>query len=109
MTALPGTSPAPAWLRDLARTVAREMDREMSLRVTIEDRETGEREEVLIPDGEYFLLTTSPCYLAHTNAYPGKGTHVLTIKGRNPKPLSDTAVPPPVDVAEPRGEDTWLP
>jgi hypothetical protein len=60
----------------------------VSLKVTIEDLETGSREEVVIPDGEYFLLTTAPCYLAHTSAYPGKGTHVLTVKGRSPKPLT---------------------
>lgn len=63
----------------------------MSLKVTIVDRETGDREEVVIPDGEYFLLTTSPCYLAHTNWYPGKGTAVLTIKDRKPKPLTEEA------------------
>jgi hypothetical protein len=61
----------------------------MTLRLTVEDRETGDREEVVIPDGEYFLITTSPCYLANTQAYPSKGTHVLTIKDRKPKPLPD--------------------
>lgn len=52
------------------------------LRITIEDLETGDRETRDIPAGEYFILTTSPCYVAHTNSYHGKGTHVITVKGR---------------------------
>jgi len=52
------------------------------LRVTVEDLETGDQETREMPAGEYFILCTSPCYVAHTNSYPGKGTHVLTIKGR---------------------------
>lgn len=52
------------------------------LRVTVEDLETGDKESKEMPAGEYFILTTSPCYVAHTNSYPQKGTHVLTIKGR---------------------------
>ena len=52
------------------------------LRVTVEDLETGDRDSKEMPAGEYFVLTTSPCYVAHTNSFPQKGTHVLTIKGR---------------------------
>ena len=52
------------------------------LRITVEDLETGEKESRDIPAGEYFILTTSPCYVAHTDSYPQKGTHILTIKGR---------------------------
>jgi len=52
------------------------------LRVTATDVETGESATQDIPAGEYLLLTTEPCHLAHTQAYPAKGTHVLTIKGR---------------------------
>lgn len=48
------------------------------LRITVEDLETGDRETKEMPKGEYFILTTSPCHLAHTNVYPGKGTVVLT-------------------------------
>ena len=63
----------------------------MTLRVQITDRETGDYEEVIIPDGEYFILTTSPCHVAHTNWYPIKGTAVVTIKDRKPRPLTDPA------------------
>lgn len=52
------------------------------LRVTVEDLETGDKETQELPAGEYFILCTSPCYVAGTQSYPGKGTHVLTIKGR---------------------------
>jgi len=52
------------------------------LRVTCTDLVTGESETTEIPPGEYLLLTTEPCFLASTQAYPAKGTHVITIKGR---------------------------
>jgi hypothetical protein len=52
------------------------------LRVTVEDLETGDKQTRELPKGEYFILTAAPCYVAHTNSYPAKGTHILTIKGR---------------------------
>lgn len=52
------------------------------LRITVEDLETGEKETQEMPKGEYFILTTAPCYVAHTNSFPAKGTHVITVKGR---------------------------
>ena len=52
------------------------------LRVTCEDLLTGEKQTADLPAGEYLLLTTEPCHLASTQAYPSKGTHVITIKGR---------------------------
>lgn len=52
------------------------------LRITVEDLETGEQQTQELPAGEYFILTTSPCYVAHTNSYPQRGTHVVTVKGR---------------------------
>lgn len=55
------------------------------LRITVTDLETGDSEIREIPKGEYFILCTAPCYVAHTNSYPTKGTHVLTIKGRTAK------------------------
>jgi translation elongation factor P/translation initiation factor 5A len=55
---------------------------EAVLRVTCEDLATGEKESVELPAGEYLVLTTEPCHVAHTQAFPGKGTHVITIKGR---------------------------
>jgi hypothetical protein len=53
----------------------------MSLRVTIVDEQTGDTEETTVPDGDYLLICTQPCYIAHTSAH-ANGTHVLTIKGR---------------------------
>jgi hypothetical protein len=52
------------------------------LRVVATDLLTGESGTVDLPAGEYLLLTTEPCHLASTQAYPTKGTHVLTVKGR---------------------------
>ena len=52
------------------------------LRITVEDLETGDKEVKEMPKGEYFILCTSPCYVAHTSSYPGKGTHIITVKGR---------------------------
>ena len=57
----------------------------MSLRVTVVDEQTGETDEATVPDGDYPLICTEPCHLASTQAYPTKGTHVLTIKGRTAK------------------------
>jgi hypothetical protein len=54
-------------------------------RVTVEDLETGEKSVVEIAAGDYILIPFAPCYLAHTNAYPGKGTVVLTIKDHRPQ------------------------
>jgi hypothetical protein len=54
----------------------------MSIRVVVTDEQTGDTETVTVPDGDYFLVCTEPCHLAHVQSYPTKGTHVLTIKGR---------------------------
>lgn len=53
----------------------------MSIRVTATDNETGESSHVDVADGDYLLICTEPCHLAHTNAFDN-GTHVLTVKGR---------------------------
>lgn len=58
----------------------------MSLHLTIRDEQTGDVETVRIPDGEYFILATEPCHVAHTNAW-ATGTHVLTVKDHAPQPL----------------------
>lgn len=52
------------------------------LRITCEDLVTGDKQTAEIPAGEYVLLTTEPCHVAHTQAFPAKGTHVITVKGR---------------------------
>ena len=51
-------------------------------RITIKDMETGEEECVEIKD-DYALITDGKCELTHTQLYPTKGTHILTIKGSN--------------------------
>ena len=51
----------------------------MALRVTVEDIETGEKGERIVPEGDYILITSDPCYLDSTQTYAK--THVLTIKG----------------------------
>jgi hypothetical protein len=51
------------------------------IRVTVEDLDTGEREEKTLPAGEYLVIATEPCHVAHTTAH-GNGTHIVTIKGR---------------------------
>jgi hypothetical protein len=51
------------------------------VKVTVEDLETGEKESTEIMD-DYILVCVGTCYVAHTQAYPTKGTHVITIKGR---------------------------
>jgi hypothetical protein len=60
----------------------RDRDARAVLRITVEDLETGDTETKEMPAGEYFILTTSPCYVAHTSSYPSKGTHIVTVKGR---------------------------
>lgn len=54
----------------------------MSLKVTVVDEQTGDAETQTVPDGDYLLIVTDPCYLAHTQTFPKSGTHQLTIKGR---------------------------
>lgn len=57
-------------------------DSKPMLRITVEDLETGEKQTQEMPAGEYFILCTSPCHVAHTNSYPTKGTHIITVKNR---------------------------
>jgi hypothetical protein len=55
------------------------------LRVAVTDAETGEHlGEQAVPPGDYALICHEPCHPANTQAYPRKGTHVLTIKGYAP-------------------------
>jgi hypothetical protein len=54
----------------------------MSLRVTVVDEQTGDRDEATVPDGDYLILVTDPATV-HVQAY-ANGTHVLTVKGRKP-------------------------
>ncbi len=56
-------------------------EKKATLRVTVEDLETGEKATRDVPAGEYMMLVTAPAYVAHTNVFKN-GTHVVTIKGR---------------------------
>lgn len=51
----------------------------MTLRVTVEDVETGQQGEATVPDDSYLLITSGSAYLSGTQAY--QHTHVLTVKG----------------------------
>jgi hypothetical protein len=53
----------------------------VTLRVTVTDLETGDRETTEVAEGDCLLVCHEPCYLHHTSAY-ANGTHVVTIKGR---------------------------
>ncbi len=52
------------------------------LKITLEDLETGDIETVELPMGEYFLITTEPCHVSHTQMFGGGKTVQLTIKDR---------------------------
>lgn len=56
---------------------------ERGMRVTVEDLETGEKQERVIPPGEYVLVTTEPCWLSGAVAHKN-GTVVLTVKDHRP-------------------------
>jgi hypothetical protein len=52
------------------------------IRITVEDLVKGESESVEVPAGDYFIVCTEPCREASVQVYPGRGTHVITVKGR---------------------------
>lgn len=53
-----------------------------SVTVTVKDSETGEEQSQVVPDNDFFVLTTGECYLDYRQIYPKSGTVQLTIKGR---------------------------
>jgi hypothetical protein len=57
----------------------------MALRVTVEDIESGQKDERVVQDGDYILVTAEPCYLDGLQAYTK--THVLTVKGLKKAPV----------------------
>jgi len=57
---------------------------EHEFRVTVEDLKTGDRQIMEFGSGDYVLIPFAPCYRASVDAYPTKGTHVITVKGRRP-------------------------
>lgn len=56
----------------------------MSVRITVEDLLTGDKECMEITAGDYMLIPVEPCYIDGIQAYPASGTHVITIKGHRP-------------------------
>ncbi|MCC7369675.1 MAG: hypothetical protein IT306_14695 [Chloroflexi bacterium] len=57
-------------------------NRKPVLKVTAVDLETGDVQEVLVPSGEYVILTTEPCHVDCLQQWSGGKTVQLTIKGR---------------------------
>lgn len=61
-------------------------DTKKILRVTVEDLEGIEPVQAFeVPTGEYVILCTAPCYIAHTQIFGGGKTVQLTIKDRVPR------------------------
>lgn len=56
------------------------------LKVTVTDANTGEKlgEQIVVP-GDFVVIAHEPCYIDGVQAYPLKGTQVLTIKGHKPQ------------------------
>jgi hypothetical protein len=65
----------------------------MTLKVTVLDVETGQAGEATVVDGDYLLICAQPCYLEGTQAFPLKGTQVLTVKGHAPRGKSAVQEP----------------
>jgi hypothetical protein len=51
------------------------------IRVHVTDLLTGDEETVQLEAGNYVVTATEPCRVDHTQVFPMRGTHVLTIKG----------------------------
>lgn len=61
----------------------------MTLTVTVVDDQTGETETGFVGDDDYMLICHGGTDVANLAVYPTTGTHVLTIKGVNPKKKAD--------------------
>lgn len=55
------------------------MNEEYQITVTIKDNLTGETEIVSVGD-DYLLICAGKAEMANVQVYPGKGTHVITVK-----------------------------
>ena len=57
----------------------------MTLRITVEDLETGDRGTTTIPLNDYFIVVHGGCYIdAPATRRENDGeTHILTIRGRD--------------------------
>ena len=56
----------------------------MTLRVTVEDIETGDKDEAIVKDGDYIILVTEPARVDGIQVYRNGQTHVITVKDRKP-------------------------
>ena len=54
-------------------------------RVTVEDLVEGTRQVVEFAPGDYVLIPFAPCRRDGIQLYPGKGTHVITVKDYRPQ------------------------
>jgi hypothetical protein len=52
----------------------------MSIEVTVRDTESGEFETATI-ENDYMIICAGTAEVTGTQVYPGKGTHVLTVRG----------------------------
>jgi hypothetical protein len=57
----------------------------MTIRVTVEDLETGDKDVAEVGEGDYIIIAHHPCHVAHTNVFSNGRTHQVTIKGRIPE------------------------
>jgi hypothetical protein len=55
----------------------------MTLRVTVEDIENGDRDVGTVPLNDYMVIVHGDCHISNIQTYKS-GTHVITIKGRKP-------------------------
>jgi hypothetical protein len=53
-------------------------------RVTVEDLKTGEKQAMVVAEGDYMVIPFAPCYLDRTNR-SSNGTVQITLKGHGPK------------------------
>ena len=66
----------------------------MSLTVTVKDNETGETASREVPDGDYVIVCSPPCYLDGIQVHKSGQTHVLTVKDRRPSGALGEGVEP---------------
>jgi hypothetical protein len=52
-------------------------------KVTVEDLKNGEKQAMVVAEGDYMLIPFAPCYL-HNTDWSANGTIVVTLKGHRP-------------------------
>lgn len=55
-------------------------------RVTVEDLDNGQKQSMVVGEGDYMLIPFAPCYLDGAQRHKN-GTVQLTIKGHSPQPV----------------------